>query len=283
MPASERCSVYRIDRYWADSSGRRNTLTSEVLMATERRKSKRSTWFKLSSPGRPPVWQRENLCRFWREIAAGLSTEEVAVEAGVSAPVEPVTAPAAIKSLFDSGHVRPILPRALRCQCRIMFNSLEGMIRRWCDPRNPADRPDTKDATVIVEKRDHLRNGRSSSAAAKYALAFFRNSLAWRSFRTSRSISLIRSFSGLVSPPRCPASRSACWHQTRRLSGGTAKLRRVRLIGGCVAGVGGAALSEKPNTALAQFGRIGGGESLLRHRVHPLSVLLSGKLGAVQC
>ncbi|WP_207287143.1 hypothetical protein, partial [Rhodovulum adriaticum] len=40
-------------------------------------------------------------------------------------------------------------------------------------------------------------------------------------------------------------------------------------------------LSKKPNTAFTQFGRIGGGESLLRHRAHPLSVLLSGKPGAV--
>lgn len=56
-------------------------------MATGRRKSVRSTRDRLSSPGRPPVWQRENLCRFWRGIAAGLSSEEAAVEAGVSAPV----------------------------------------------------------------------------------------------------------------------------------------------------------------------------------------------------
>lgn len=52
-----------------------------------RRKSERSTRRKLSSPGRPPVWQREHLCRFWLEIAAGLSSEEAAVAAGVSAPV----------------------------------------------------------------------------------------------------------------------------------------------------------------------------------------------------
>lgn len=56
-------------------------------MTTGRRKSERSTRCKLSSPGRPPVWQREHLCRFWREIAAGLSSEEAAVAAGVSAPV----------------------------------------------------------------------------------------------------------------------------------------------------------------------------------------------------
>ena len=56
-------------------------------MATGKRKSERSTRRKLSSPGRPPVWQRENLCRFWRAIAAGLSSEEAGIEAGVSAPV----------------------------------------------------------------------------------------------------------------------------------------------------------------------------------------------------
>lgn len=56
-------------------------------MVTGRRKSERSTRRKLSSPGRPPVWQRENLCRFWQGVAAGLSSEEAAVEAGVSGPV----------------------------------------------------------------------------------------------------------------------------------------------------------------------------------------------------
>ncbi len=56
-------------------------------MTTGSPKSERSTRQKLSSPGRLPVWQRENLCRFWRGIAAGLSSEDAAVEAGVSAPV----------------------------------------------------------------------------------------------------------------------------------------------------------------------------------------------------
>lgn len=57
------------------------------MTKTGRRKSGRSTRAKLFSPGRPPVWQRETLCRFWRGIAMGLSSEEAAVEAGVSAPV----------------------------------------------------------------------------------------------------------------------------------------------------------------------------------------------------
>lgn len=47
----------------------------------------RCTRKKLRSPGRPPVWQRENLCRFWQAIASGSSSEEAAVKAGVSPPV----------------------------------------------------------------------------------------------------------------------------------------------------------------------------------------------------
>ena len=57
------------------------------MTRTGKRKCERSTRDKLNSPGRPPVWQRENLCRFWRAVAEGLSSEDAAVEAGVSAPV----------------------------------------------------------------------------------------------------------------------------------------------------------------------------------------------------
>jgi len=57
------------------------------MTKTGRRKSERSIRGKLNSPGRPPVWQRENLCRFWRGVAAGHSSEVSAVEAGVSGPV----------------------------------------------------------------------------------------------------------------------------------------------------------------------------------------------------
>jgi hypothetical protein len=71
----------------AGSTGRGNTSNLEVFMVTGRQKSQRSRRQKLSSRGRPPVWQREDLCRFWREVAAGLSSEDAAVGAGVSAPV----------------------------------------------------------------------------------------------------------------------------------------------------------------------------------------------------
>ncbi|HEY5334792.1 MAG TPA: IS30 family transposase [Mycobacteriales bacterium] len=41
----------------------------------------------MRSPGRPPVARREHRVRFWVAVARGLSSEEAAAEAGVSAPV----------------------------------------------------------------------------------------------------------------------------------------------------------------------------------------------------
>ena len=56
-------------------------------MKSHKRRSDRSTRSKLCSPGRPPVWQRENLYLFWQAIASGRTSEEAAMDAGVSAPV----------------------------------------------------------------------------------------------------------------------------------------------------------------------------------------------------
>lgn len=82
-------------------------------MTTGRRKSERSTWRKLGSPGRPPVWQRENPCRSWRSVASGLSSEEAAVAAGVSGPV-------GIRWFRSSGGTTPthLAPSAPRLTCR---------------------------------------------------------------------------------------------------------------------------------------------------------------------
>lgn len=38
----------------------------------------------MRSPGRPPVWRREHLQRFWDAIAAGMTSEAAAVQVGVS-------------------------------------------------------------------------------------------------------------------------------------------------------------------------------------------------------
>ena len=52
-----------------------------------RRRSDRALRDKLRSPGRPGMARREDRLRFWALIAAGLSSEDAAIGAGVSPPV----------------------------------------------------------------------------------------------------------------------------------------------------------------------------------------------------
>ncbi len=52
-----------------------------------RRRSDRALRDKLRSPGRPPVARQEHRQRFWALIAKGHSSEDAAMEAGVSPPV----------------------------------------------------------------------------------------------------------------------------------------------------------------------------------------------------
>jgi IS30 family transposase len=53
-------------------------------MAGRKRRSDRAGRAAMRSPGRPPVARREDRQRFWAAIARGLSSEDAAVEAGVS-------------------------------------------------------------------------------------------------------------------------------------------------------------------------------------------------------
>jgi transposase, IS30 family len=41
----------------------------------------------MRSPGRPPVWRREHLQRFWEAIAGGMTSEDAGIQAGVSPAV----------------------------------------------------------------------------------------------------------------------------------------------------------------------------------------------------
>src|SRR3954469_8470864 len=87
MPWRCRTARYGSDAYWADASGRRNTLLEEVAMSARKRRSDRSGRPPLFSPGRPPIAGREERRRFWAAIGGGLAREDGAVEAGVSQAV----------------------------------------------------------------------------------------------------------------------------------------------------------------------------------------------------
>jgi hypothetical protein len=56
-------------------------------MVTRKRISDRAGRAVMRSPGRPPASRREHRQRFWVAISRGLSSEDAAVEAGVSAAV----------------------------------------------------------------------------------------------------------------------------------------------------------------------------------------------------
>jgi transposase, IS30 family len=56
-------------------------------MRARRRRSDRAARATMRSPGRPPVARREERQRFWAAIARGVSSEDAAGEAGVSAAV----------------------------------------------------------------------------------------------------------------------------------------------------------------------------------------------------
>src|SRR5262245_55965697 len=81
-----------------------------------------------------------------------------------------------------------------------------------------ADRLDPVLVAVLVNEGDHHFGRRSSSAWAKKAAALRRISLARFNSRFSRSSSLRRSRSVLVSPGRLPWSRSACRTHLRKVS-----------------------------------------------------------------
>jgi len=64
----------------------------------------RATWAmrgKMYSPGRPPIWQRDQAQQFWIGIAKGLSSEDAAIAVGVSSPV-------GSKWFRHAGGMRPI-------------------------------------------------------------------------------------------------------------------------------------------------------------------------------
>src|SRR5688572_23667366 len=87
IPCPARTARYSALAYWVNSSGRRNTCPKGVAMTTRRRCSERAGRAKLHSPGRPSVGRHEERRRFWAAIAAGRSSEDAAVGAGVSPAV----------------------------------------------------------------------------------------------------------------------------------------------------------------------------------------------------
>src|SRR5690606_19900393 len=100
---------------------------------------------------------------------------------------------------------QPLIPlRARRAASRVSLAGLVLVVRRRSDRQLLADRLDSVLPAVLVDEAHHHFARRSSSAWAKYADAFFRISFARRSSLFSRSSSLSRCRSSVVSPGRRP-------------------------------------------------------------------------------
>ena len=73
---------------------------------------------------------------------------------------------------------------------------------RWGDRQHTAGRLDPKLPLMLFNEGNHLPNRRSGSACAKYAEAFLRIQLAWRSCLFPRSNAFSRARRSLVKPSR---------------------------------------------------------------------------------
>ena len=82
-----------------------------------RRRSDRALRDKLRSPGRPGMARREDRLRFWALIAAGLSSEDAAIGAGVS-PWDPLVSGGWWHALFDICAIVEAAVWALSGSCR---------------------------------------------------------------------------------------------------------------------------------------------------------------------
>ena len=93
---------------------------------------------------------------------------------------------------------------------RVLLPGGMSPVHRRGNLQDPADRLDLETLPVLVNERLHDFLWRPSSAWAEKAPARHRISLTRLSSRFSRSSSLMRRASAVLTPSRCPVSRSCC-------------------------------------------------------------------------
>jgi transposase, IS30 family len=126
----------------------------------KRRRSDRALRRPMRSPGRPPVWRRENYQLFWVEIARGVSSEEAAAAAGVSPAV-------GVRWFRSSGGISPIRSAPLSGWYLSFVEREEIAILRAqrCGIREIARRLGRSPSTISKELR---RNAATRSGNLEY-------------------------------------------------------------------------------------------------------------------
>ena len=126
-------------------------------------RQQRATWAmrdKIYSPGRPPVWQRDQVQRFWVGIAKGLSSEDAALSVGVSSPV-------GSRWFREAGGMRPVSLAPLSCRYLAFAEREEIAIlkAKGCGVREIARQTKRSPSTISRELR---RNAATRAGSSGY-------------------------------------------------------------------------------------------------------------------
>src|SRR6202521_2895763 len=126
-------------------------------------RQQKATWAmgdKLYSPGRPPVWQRDQVQRFWVGIAKGLSSEGAALSVGVSSPV-------GSRWFREAGGMRPVslAPLSGRYLSFAEREEIAILNARGCGVREIARQTNRSPSTISRELR---RNAATRAGSSGY-------------------------------------------------------------------------------------------------------------------
>jgi transposase, IS30 family len=126
-------------------------------------KQQKATWAmrdKIYSPGRPPVWQRDQVQRFWVGIAKGLSSEDAALSVGVSSPV-------GSRWFREAGGMRPVslAPLSRRYLSFAEREEIAILKAKGCGVREIARQTKRSPSTISRELR---RNAATRAGSSGY-------------------------------------------------------------------------------------------------------------------
>jgi len=124
-------------------------------------KQQRATWAmrgKMLSPGRPPIWQRDQVQRFWVGIAKGLSSEDAATSVEVSSPV-------GSRWFREAGGMRPIslAPSSGRYLSLAEREEIAILKAKGCGVREIARQMNRSPSTISRELRRNAATRTDSS------------------------------------------------------------------------------------------------------------------------
>jgi Helix-turn-helix domain len=205
-------------------------------------RQQKATWAmrgKMRSPGRPPGWQRDQVHRFWLEIARGVSSEAAADSVGVASAV-------GTRWFREAGGMRPISPAPLSSRYLSLAEREEIAIlkAKGCGVREIARQVRRDPSTISRELRRNAATRLDSSGyraiaaqwhadrrARRPKVAKLAANEALRNYVQDRLAGLITRPDGTEVPVRRFASLVADMDAGRTVAGGSRGARSRSLTG----------------------------------------------------